>query len=100
MAISARLVRDAIIRISALINVLVGTDFNLIISWPETGLCEVQTNAPKLSTTRTGSFRLGLCARSVLNLVPETRLQTRAWRVRLLPWCEEGNSYTIPGGFH
>jgi hypothetical protein len=37
MAISARLVRDAIIRISALINVLVGTDFNLIISWPETG---------------------------------------------------------------
>jgi hypothetical protein len=41
MAISARLVRDAIIRISALINVLVGTDFNLIISWPETGLEEI-----------------------------------------------------------
>ena len=40
MAISARLVRDAIIRISALINVLVGTDFNLIISWPETELWE------------------------------------------------------------
>jgi hypothetical protein len=47
MAISARLVRDAVIRISALINVLVGTDFNLIISWPETGLEEINGDLPE-----------------------------------------------------
>ena len=58
MAISARLVRDAIIRISALINVLVGTDFNLIISWPETGLWEIDGSFPRSRLLARNDFRV------------------------------------------